>query len=75
MKRKQRLAKQRRVVIDGKVMPSLGAWARLSTVGKSTLAKILKERRTPSYPTAEKLAGAMGVSTARLYRWLHEQAG
>lgn len=61
-----------RVSIDGHHMPSLGAWGRAATVKASTISKLLSEGRTPTYPTAQKLAGAIGVSTERLFRWLHE---
>lgn len=61
------------VSIDGHSFPSLGAWAKASTVKPSTLSKLLARGSEPRRSTAVKLAGAIGVSTERLYRWLHEE--
>jgi transcriptional regulator with XRE-family HTH domain len=63
-----------RVEVDGKALPSLGAWAKGAGLCPSTISKILGGKRTPKVDTLERMASTMGVRPDRLWQWIQEHA-
>lgn len=71
--RRRKVRPPQRIEVDGKVLPSIGAWAKGAGLSTSTVSKILAGQRVPKVDTLERLASTLGVPSGRLWQWIKGQ--